>query len=138
MIIDEVIERAEERVRGNDQYVKEHAQFADLLRGLKLARTEIDLLKTLRDGFKADAQKYKAENAKLKEQVTKLQADWESERDYANQMEAKEKRAVAENAKLRELVAHYEHAVTVHDVKPAEVLEWSIICDALRKELGME
>lgn len=44
------------------------------------------------------------ENAKLREQVTRLQADWESERDYADQMEVKEKRAVAENAKLRELV----------------------------------
>ena len=42
-----------------------------------------------------------AENAKLREQVTQLRDDWESERDYANQMEAKEKRAVAENAKLR-------------------------------------
>ena len=46
----------------------------------------------------------KAENAKLREQVTQLQFDWESERDYADQMEAKEKRAVAENDKLRELV----------------------------------
>ena len=46
----------------------------------------------------------KNENAKLREQVTRLQADWESERDYADQMESKEKRAVAENDKLRELV----------------------------------
>ncbi len=44
----------------------------------------------------------------------------------------------SENAKLRELVAHYERAVTVHDVKPVEVLEWSVRCDALRKELGIE
>ena len=44
------------------------------------------------------------QNAKLREQVTRLQSDWESERDYADQMEDKEKRAVAENAKLRELV----------------------------------
>ena len=43
------------------------------------------------------------ENAKLREQIVQLQADWESERDYASQMEAKEKRAVAENAKLRKL-----------------------------------
>jgi len=47
-------------------------------------------------------------------------------------------RLTDENAKLRELVAHYERAVTVHDVKPVEVLEWSVRCDALRKELGME
>lgn len=46
-----------------------------------------------------------AENAKLREQVTQLRDDWESERDYADQMEAKEKRAAEENAKLRELLA---------------------------------
>lgn len=45
-----------------------------------------------------------AENAKLQEQVTQLQDDWESEHDYADQMEAKEKRVVSENAKLREFV----------------------------------
>ena len=45
-----------------------------------------------------------SENAKLREQVTRLRDDWESERDYADQMEAKEKRAVSENAKLRELL----------------------------------
>lgn len=44
------------------------------------------------------------ENAKLREQVTRLQDDWESERDYASQMEANEKKAVGENANLRELV----------------------------------
>lgn len=43
----------------------------------------------------------------------------------------------SENAKLRELVTHYERPVTVHDVKPVEVLEWSVRCDALRKELGI-
>lgn len=46
-----------------------------------------------------------SENAKLREQVTQLRDDWESERDYADQMEAKEKRAVSENAKLRKLLA---------------------------------
>ena len=45
------------------------------------------------------------ENDKLREQVTHLRDDWESERDYADQMEAKEKRAAEENAKLRELLA---------------------------------
>ena len=33
-----------------------------------------------------------------------MQSDWESERDYADQMEAKEKKGVAENTRLRELV----------------------------------
>ena len=57
-------------------------------------------LRRVRSAWKKD----RDENAKLREQVTRLQADWESERDYADQMEVKEKRAVAENAKLRELV----------------------------------
>lgn len=67
MTIDEAIEHAEERACGNDQCAKDHAQLADWLRELRRARMEIDLLKTLRDGFKADAQKYKAENTKLRE-----------------------------------------------------------------------
>lgn len=67
MTIDEAIGHAEERACGNDQCAKDHAQLADWLRELRRARMEIDLLKTLRDGFKADAQKYKAENARLRE-----------------------------------------------------------------------
>ena len=54
----------------------------------------------------ADLQEVLDENAKLREQVTQLQCDWESERDYASQMEAKEKQAVAENAKLREFAKY--------------------------------
>lgn len=57
----------------------------------------------------------KDDNAKLREQVLQLQLDWEGERDYAEQMEAKEKMAVAENDKLRELVAHLMY------VKPNDV-----------------
>jgi len=72
MTIDEAIEHAEERACGNDRCAKDHAQLADWLRELRRARMEIDLLKTLRDGFKADAQKYKAENAKLRESVRNL------------------------------------------------------------------
>jgi len=67
MTLDEAIEHAEERACGNDQCAKDHAQLADWLRELRRARMEIDLLKTLRDGFRADAQKYKAENEKLRE-----------------------------------------------------------------------
>ena len=52
------------------------------------------------------AKELESENAKLREQVLQLQLEWESEHDYADQMEAKEKRAVAENDKLRELVMH--------------------------------
>lgn len=74
MTIDEAIEHAEERACGNDQCAKDHAQLADWLRELRRARMEIDLLKTLRDGFRADAQKYKAENAKLRELVHKQDA----------------------------------------------------------------
>ena len=72
MTIDEAIEHAEEISCGNDQCAKDHAQLADWLRELRRARMEIDLLKTLRDGFRADAQKHKAENAKLRESVRNL------------------------------------------------------------------
>ncbi len=78
MTIDESIEHAEERACGNDQCAKDHAQLADWLRELRRTRMEIDLLKTLRDGFKEDAQKYKAENAKLRELVRGM---WDSEYD---------------------------------------------------------
>ena len=67
MTLKEAIEHAEERACGNDQCAKDHAQLSDWLRELRRARMEIDLLKTLRDGFKADAQKHKAENEKLRE-----------------------------------------------------------------------
>ena len=66
MTIDEAIEHAEEKACGNGQCAKDHAQLVDWLRELRRARMEIDLLKTLRDGFKADAQKYKADNEKLR------------------------------------------------------------------------
>ena len=71
MTIDEAIGHAEEVARTCDdsQCAKDHVQLADWLRELRRARMEIDLLKTLRDGFRADAQKYKAENAKLRELV---------------------------------------------------------------------
>lgn len=59
------------------------------------------------------------ENAKLREQVMQLGSDWESERDYADQMEAKEKRAVAENTKLRELVRDMWH-----DIPKSEACAW--------------
>lgn len=53
---------------------EEHEQLADWLRELKRARMKIDLLKILRDGFKADAQKYKAENEKLRETLREFHA----------------------------------------------------------------
>jgi len=54
-------------------------------------------LRRVRSAWKKD----RDENAKLREQVVQLKNDCESERDYADQMEANEKRAVSENAKLR-------------------------------------
>ena len=75
MTIDEAIEHAEERACGNDRCAKDHAQLADWLRELRRARMEIDLLKTLRDGFKADAQKYKDENDKLRELIKDMWRD---------------------------------------------------------------
>ena len=82
------------------------------------------------------------ENAKLREQVTQLQDDWESERDYADQMEANEKKAVGENAKLRKLVDGFtwccEHSCRqecpLYDVsEPDHCREVSI-----KRELGIE
>lgn len=76
MTIDEAIEHVEERTCGNNQCAKDHAQLADWLRELRRARMEIDLLKTLRDGFKTDAQKYKAENAKLRMFIDLKETCW--------------------------------------------------------------
>ena len=91
----------------------------------------------------ADYEKAVAENAKLREQVTQLQDDWESERDYADQMEANEKKAVGENANLRELVdgltwccEHYScrQECPLYDVsEPDHCREASI-----KRELGIE
>lgn len=68
MTIDEAIEHAEWCAENScGECAEEHAQFADWLRELRRARMEIDLLKTLRDGFKADAQAYKSENDRLAE-----------------------------------------------------------------------
>lgn len=72
MTLEEAIEHAEERACGNDQCAKDHAQLSDWLRELRRARMEIDLLKALRDGFKADAQKYKAENDNMYEVVVRM------------------------------------------------------------------
>lgn len=53
----------------------------------------------------------KAENERLKKDVLHWKLEWESERDYADQMEENERKAVAEmgetkaeNARLRDLV----------------------------------
>ena len=82
MTIDEAIEHAEEIACGNDRCAKDHAQLADWLCELRRARMEIDLLKTLRDGFKVDAQRCKAENAKLRELLEAiLQCAGETKRD---------------------------------------------------------
>ncbi len=79
MTINEAIEHAEEIACGNDQCAKDHAQLADWLRELRRARIKIDLLKTLKDGFKTDAQRYKSENAKLRELLADTLID---PRDY--------------------------------------------------------
>ena len=55
--------------------------------------------------------KYQKENAKLRKQILQLKLDWESERDYANQMETNEKKAVAENNKLRRELNFYKSQV---------------------------
>lgn len=86
-----------------------------------------------------------AENAKLQEQVTQLRDDWESERDYADQMEAKEKRAVSENTKLRKLVCGLNWC-TENAKEPIAECEHcplgdtdddELSCEKLMRELGM-
>jgi hypothetical protein len=72
MTIDEAIEHAEEIACGNDQCAKDHAQLADWLRELRQVRIDIEVLKIFRDGFKEDAQKYKAENERLRGQLESL------------------------------------------------------------------
>lgn len=78
-----------------------------------------------------------AENAKLREQVTQLRDDWESECDYAGQMEAKEKRAVSENAKLRELIADVHEALRADKAGMFHKLILANMEDDMR-ELGIE
>ena len=68
MTLDEAIEHAEWCAgEAWGECAEEHEQLAEWLRELKRARMQIDLLKILRDGFKADAQKYKDENARMRE-----------------------------------------------------------------------
>ena len=74
------------------------------------------------------------ENDKLREQVMRLQSEWESERDYADQMEAKEKRAIAENDKLREACAELLRMAEHHD---NEWLHWPEMYEELRR-LGIK
>lgn len=104
MTIDEAIEHIEERACGNDQCAKNHAQLADWLRELRRARMEIELLKTLRDGFKADTQKYKAENANLRKAAEFEHNQLEDIKRAADMMLEEHGVMFAENANLRELV----------------------------------
>ena len=141
MTIDEAIEQYKhiadsyESV-GNTKDAMETRQIAEWLRRArganKAARWYTEKIKQLHE-----------ENAKLREQVTQLQDDWESERDYADQMEANEKKAVGENANLRKLVAgltwcceHYScrQECPLYDVsEPDHCREVSI-----KRELGIE
>lgn len=74
MTIDEAIDDYEFKAEfygdtADEDLAHKHGKIAEWLRELRRVRMEIGLLKTLIDGFKADAQKYKAENAKLRELV---------------------------------------------------------------------
>ena len=80
--------------------VKRYREASD---GLCMEECKRILVEQAREG---EVDRLVNENAKLCEQVTQLQCDWESERDYASQMEAKEKQAVAENALLREFAKY--------------------------------
>ena len=92
-----------------------------------------------------NVQALRIENAKLREQIVQLQADWESERDYANQMEAKEKRAVSENVKLRELAKAFDWCTENFDL-PCKCDKCPLSqsdkltpeCEVRMRELGVE
>ena len=70
------------------------------------------------DNARIEYMQKESENAKLQEKIMRLQADWESERDYANQMETKEKIAVDENTELRELVQGLWFALLYSGMSP--------------------
>ena len=106
MTLEEAIEHAEQTAAScGGECADDHWQLAEWLRELRRARTEIDLLKTLRDGFKADAQKYKAENAKLKE-IVRDDSKTFLELGYAHD---RVDELWDENRKLRELVEDMWH-----------------------------
>ena len=94
MTLDEAIEHAEWCAENScGECADDHAQLADWLRELRRARMEIDLLKTLRDGFKADVNKLKDENAKLRSErdhwhVEQVHAygNWEDVHKYASSL----------------------------------------------------
>lgn len=89
-------------------------------------------------GYKKLAEVRGEENAKLREQVTQLRDDWESERDYADQMEATVTGLVAEYAKLREICidAHDWMGRALYDGS-ARRYEYESITERMR-ELGVE
>lgn len=73
MTLDEAIAHAEWCAKEScGECSEEHWQLADWLRELRRARMELDLLRTLREEFRADAQRYKAENDRLRELIEVL------------------------------------------------------------------
>lgn len=75
MTLEEAIEHAEQTAAScGGECADDHWQLAEWLRELRRARMELDLLRTLREEFRADAQRYKAENDKLRELVHKQDA----------------------------------------------------------------
>ena len=57
----------------------------------------------------------KCEHEMIVKENKKLRVDWESERDYANQMEASVERLQAENARLRECLQEFADAIKNDD-----------------------
>lgn len=62
MTLNEVISYLDENAHGD----RGIAQLSEWLHELRLLRTEVAILEALRDGFKEDAQKNKAENRRLR------------------------------------------------------------------------
>lgn len=136
MTLDEAIAHAEWCAENScGECADDHAQLADWLRELRRARMEIDLLKTLRDGFKADAKKYEAENAKLRSErdhwhVEQVHAygNWEDVYKYAAKLKV-------ENDRLRELL--HDAAIELYVNGSITDGATELLFDQMR-ELGIE
>ena len=85
---------------------------------LWLHKDSASLLLDMCDEIDSRFDALQAENEKLREQIAQLKLDWEGERDYADQMEAKEIRAVAENDKLRKKI----NALKAHGIEIADAV----------------
>lgn len=89
MTIDEAIEEQEllatsyMTVNPNHDAAQRHREVAEFLREARLARLKVRLLTSLRDGFKKDAARLRAENAELRRACHDLRQMLGPDRCYA-------------------------------------------------------